>query len=174
MAALRLAKVDRALCLVREESDLRRDIVIMVASAMHKQLTPMELARAFDALRNQQMGPPAIARATGYSERTVRARLILLDLPDEVQDLVAHDRLTLADAEQLARDLHKAPTASTRPHTARKSSWLTASHPLAAAAKAICDHAGTRALVGSVACGQCWETVIRDDAVCDATAAAAA
>jgi len=174
LAAIRNTTLDRAVCLIREAGDLRDDLVIMVATAMHKQLNPMELANAFDALRNQQMGVPAIARATGYSEYTVRTRLILLELPDEAQQMVAEQRLPLVDAEQLARDLRKTPSASTRPRSPRKAAWLAKTHPLASAVKAACQHAGTRTVIGGVGCGQCWEHAIRTDALTTATLKAAA
>jgi hypothetical protein len=40
--------------------------------------------------------------------------------------------------------------------------WLNRRHPLADQARAACTHSD-RPLVGNVACGQCWEQVIRDD-----------
>jgi ParB/RepB/Spo0J family partition protein len=173
LGALKLAGVQRAMCLIREAGDTGDDLALMVASAMHKQLSPLELASAFCALRNRGMGVPAIARATGYSTRTVGARLILLDLPEEAQDMVAERRLTLADAEDLARQLRTRPHASSRASSATKAAWLTKTHPLAGAVGRACTHGGSRVLIGGVGCGQCWEQTIRDTAVLQATAEAA-
>lgn len=173
LGALKLAGVQRAMCLIREAGDTVDDLAIMVASAMHKQLSPLELAGAFAALQNRGMGIPAIARATGYSARTVGARLILLNLPEEAQEMVAEKRLSVASAQDLARQLRVAPSAVTRATSVKKSAWLTKSHPLAAAAARRCDHAHARTVVGGVACGQCWEQTIRyDTQVADRAAAA--
>jgi ParB/RepB/Spo0J family partition protein len=168
LGALNLAGIQRALCLVREDTDGAEDLTLMVASAMHKQLTPLELANAFCALRNRGMGAGAISRATGYSTRTVGARLLLLDLPVEAQEMVAERRLTLAEAEDLARQLKVTTKATTRASSPAKASWLSKTHRLAAAVRLRCGHAGTRVLIGGVGCGQCWEQVIGEAAVATA------
>src|SRR5690606_15871429 len=54
------------------------EVVVMLAAAMHQALTPIEAARAFGKLERRGMTPGEIARATGYSTRTVRDRLALL------------------------------------------------------------------------------------------------
>lgn len=163
--ALQNAKVDKALCLVLEPGDVSRDIATMLAAAMHKELTPLEQADAFSALRHRGLTQQQIARATGYSTRTVGARLILADLPDDARAMVAERRLTLADAEDLARQLRGGVKASTRASSPVKARWLAKTHPLAKKVSDGCGHGGTRQMIGGVGCGQCWESAIRDDAV---------
>lgn len=163
--ALKRAHIDRALCLVEEPGDVSRDIALMLAGAMNKQLTPLEQADAFEALRNLGMNATQIARATGYSTRTIGARLILAALLDEARALVAERELTLADAEVLARQLRGGVKAQTRATSAVKCRWLAKTHPLAKAVSDGCGHGGVRVMVGGVGCGQCWESAIRDDAV---------
>jgi len=172
--ALKLTPIARVLCLMQEPGDLNRDVATMLAASMHKQLNPIEQANAFTALKNRGQTIQQIARASGFSTRTIGARLILLNLPPEAQDLVAANRLSLADAEKLSRELAKKPTGSTRPASVKKAVWLTRTHPLAAAVKAACQHTGTRTVVGGVGCGQCWEHTIRTDALTPATLKAAA
>ena len=96
-----------------------------------------------------------------------------LDLPEEAQDMVAERRLTLADAEDLARQLKTRPRASTRGSSATKAAWLTKTHALAGAVKRVCTHGGSRVLICGIGCGQCWQQTIRDTAVLQATAEAA-
>src|SRR5674476_548592 len=149
---------------MQEPGDLNRDVATMLAASMHKQLNPIEQANAFTALKNRGQTIHQIARASGFSTRTIGARLILLNLPPEAQDLVAANRISLGDAEDLARQLaQKKSTASTRPASVKRAAWLTKTHPLAAAVKAVCVHAGTRTMIGGVGCGQCWEQTIRAD-----------
>lgn len=173
LAASAGTPVTRALCLIREAGDLKTDIVLMVATAMNKALSPIELARAFETLRLQGMQPREIARATGYSERVVGSRLILLNLPDEVQAMTHSGDLGVADATDLARQVvARKPVATTRPKAPAKAKHLAKTHPLAQKAADLCQalgHRATRAVIGSVACGQCWEQAIRDDAIASVT-----
>jgi ParB family chromosome partitioning protein len=176
LGALQLTLVKRVLCVMREAGDSADDVAVMVAAALHKQLAPLDLAEAFKALRNRGMAVAQIARATGYATRTVASRLMLLDLPDEAQRMIVEKRLSLADAENLAETLAVKPHATTRARSAVKSAWLTKNHPLAVAARSACaglaGHNGTRAMVGGVACGQCWEDAIRVDTLASAPVAA--
>lgn len=164
-AALIAAGVDRALCLVLEPGDVSRDIATMLAAAMHKDLTPLEQADAFAALRHRGMTQVQIARATGYCTRTIGSRLILAALPDDARAMVADRRLTLADAEELAKQLRGGVKATTRAVSPVKARWLSKTHPLAKKVSDGCGHGGTRVMIGGVGCGQCWESAIRDDAV---------
>ncbi|EYR64879.1 hypothetical protein N866_03280 [Actinotalea ferrariae CF5-4] len=165
LTALTRAGIDRALCLVLEPGDASRDMATMLAAAMHKELEPLEQADAFAALRHRGMTQQQIARATGYSTRTVGSRLILANLPEESRAQVTARKLTLADAEDLARQLRGGVRASTRATSTVKARWLGKSHPLAKKVSDGCGHGGHRVMIGGVGCGQCWESAIRDDAV---------
>lgn len=172
LGALLLTTVPHVPCIIKEHRDDSADLVTMLAAAMHKELTPLELAEAFRGLRNRGMNPAQIARATGYSLRLVNARLLLLELPHEAREMVVDHRLTLADAEDLSRQLGTRRQGTSRASSPKKSAWLTRNHPLAARAGAVCDHRGTRTMVGGVACGQCWEQSIREDTLATSVAAA--
>ncbi|WP_030526622.1 ParB/RepB/Spo0J family partition protein [Phycicoccus jejuensis] len=158
LAAARLAQVPVLPCLVTTGRGKRDVVATMLATAMHKELTPLEQARAFRQLRNEGMVSVDIARATGYSAALVKARLLLLELPREAQDMVEDSTLTLRDATTLAKQV-KAKRTGTVGTNAGRSAWFTRSHPLAASIT--CDHGDRRTIVGAVACGQCWEETIR-------------
>ncbi|CCH80388.1 hypothetical protein BN12_900012 [Nostocoides japonicum T1-X7] len=161
LAAAKLAMVPAAPCLVTSGAGTRDVIATMCAAAMHQELTPLEQARAFERLRVEGMTTADVALSTGYSSRLVRQRLLLLNLPREAQDLLDEGKLTVTAAAELAATLGTAPKATAalrRP----KQSHLGRAHPLAT--RLNCAHGDVRVLVGGVACGQCWEQAIRDDA----------
>lgn len=152
--------------IVTEVNGLRATVVTMLAAAMHKQLTPLEQAKAFLALMDDGMPVGAIAQATGYSRTTIHERVSLLELPAECQDMVATGALTLRDAVALAHEV-KAKRAGSVATRASRSAWFTRAHPLAAEVAKTCHHGSDRRLVGSLGCGQCWEATIRDAAVAE-------
>jgi len=139
----------------------QRTIAVMLATAMHKTLDPIEQARAFHALRQEGLTVADVSHQTGYSTATISARLLLLGLPEEVQDLVSDKQITLTAATDLVRQV-KASGSGTARTTPQHSAWLRPHHRLASAAGDACDHSD-RVIVGQVACGQCWEDTIRAD-----------
>jgi ParB/RepB/Spo0J family partition protein len=162
LAAARLAKVPIVPCLVTDAHDDQAVLTVMLATAMHKELTPLEQAKAFEQCRKQGMLTPQIARATGYSPALVKNRLLLLELPAEAQDMVEADELTLGQATALAKQVKAKRTGTTTTST-YKSRWLARTHRLASKVELTCDHADVRQVVGGVGCGQCWEAAIRED-----------
>lgn len=163
LAAARLALVPVIPCLITDGQDERTVLTTMLATAMHKELTPIEQARAFGQLRDEGLLVPEIARSTGYSQHLVKNRLLLLELPREAQAMVEADELTIGQATDLAKQV-KATRAGTTATKVTRSSWLTHTHRLARFVSLRCDHQESRRLVGSVGCGQCWEAVIAQDA----------
>ncbi|MFJ1510940.1 ParB/RepB/Spo0J family partition protein [Cellulosimicrobium funkei] len=155
-----LAGVRALPCVARRDDD--GDTAVMLAAAMHKQLSPLEQADAFARLRRRGMSPATIAARTGYSAATVRGRLALLDLPAEARALIESGELSTTDATALARQVRRTGTGSART-VQRRAGWLTATHPLADAVRRACTHAEGRVVVGGVGCGQCWEDAIRGD-----------
>lgn len=149
-------------CIATKPGDAGAQLSMMLAAAMHKGLDPIDQAHAFFRLRARALSVADIARMTGYSTATVSARLLLVDLPYEVQDLVAAQTITVAEATVMAREVRAARTGTAFRKDIR-SRWLDRTHRLAAAASASCGHRATRVLVGAVACGQCWEHAIRVD-----------
>lgn|GEM_PF-1381937 len=160
-AALR-AGVKALPCVARRDGDDGANTAVMLAAAMHKQLSPLEQADAFARLRRRGMSPATIAARTGYSAATVRARLALLDLPAEARALVETGELSTTDATLLARQVRRTGAGTART-VQRRAGWLTTSHPLANAVRTACTHAEGRIVVGGVGCGQCWEDAIRGD-----------
>jgi ParB family chromosome partitioning protein len=160
LAAARLAQVPALVCIVESGADERRVVTTMLAAAMHQQLRPIEQAKAFQRLRDEGVTTADIARSTGYTTALIRARLLLLELPDEAQDMVEEQTLTIGQATALAKQVKAKARGAARVSSA-KSAWLTKSHRLALSIT--CDHGDARTVVGGVACGQCWEAAIRAD-----------
>lgn len=149
-------------CIGVRPGDAEHRDTVMLAAAMHKGLTPLEQANAFRRLRDGGMTVPEISKRTGYSARTVGARLSLLTLPEEAQDMVADGELTVTAAVDLARQVAADGRGEARTASVARPAHFTTSHPLAAAARDLCTHLPDRRAVGP-ACGQCWERVIRED-----------
>jgi ParB family transcriptional regulator, chromosome partitioning protein len=141
------------------------DTSLMLAAAMHKQLEPIERARAFQRLREGGLTVAEIARRTGYSPSTVSSGLLLVMLPQDAQTMVERKELTVAQATDLARQNRAragGEVTASAPH-ATKPKWLARTHRLADHVLSACVHRETRAVIGGVGCGQCWEHAIRFD-----------
>lgn len=149
-------------CVATKAGSSQQQLAVMLAAAMHKSLTPLEQAKAFGRLREQGESATSIASQTGYTVRTVRDRLALLDLPADAQAMLRDKKLTTAAAVDLAKEV-RARRSGTVTVKAKRSAWFGKPHPMAVAAAARCDHADTRVMVGAIACGQCWEHVLRAD-----------
>lgn len=169
LVAARRAQVPAVMCLVTADADDRQVTVTMLAAALHKQLRPIEQARAFDALQRDGMPACDIARATGYSAALIRGRLLLLELPKEAQDLVDDERLTLEQAMELAKQVRSrgagSVTAGKSVHRSRSSrrGHFLPSHPLVRAVERDCTHREDAVVLGGAGCGACWERAIRQD-----------
>jgi len=161
LEAARRALMPHVMCLVTTDADVRSVTTTMLAAAMHKELKPIEQARAFKSLRDEGLAIVDIARTTGYTSSLISNRLLLLDLPAEAQDMVEDDRLTLGQATDLAKQVRASRSGSTGTRSASRSSWFARTHRIANAIA--CDHGEARILVGGLACGQCWEDAIRAD-----------
>lgn len=163
LAAARAAGLPTVPCVVADEKSVT---ATMLAAAMHKSLTAIEQAAAFARFTNKGVSVGQISAATGYSTRTVRDRLALLDLPADAQQLVADKQLTTKAATGLARQVKASGTGQATTRNP-KTSHFTGSHPLAGDVRALCKHRDTRVTVGGVGCGQCWEYLITATAVAD-------
>ena len=161
-AAALLAGAQALPCIGVRASDEDHQDTVMLAAAMHKGLTPLEQAKAFRRLRERGLTVSQISKRTGYTPRTVGARLSLLSLPPEAQEMVADKTLTVAAATDLARQVKAEGRGETRVPTVQREAHFTAAHPLAGVVRQACSHLDTRQRVG-VACGQCWEHAIRED-----------
>lgn len=145
-------------------------LLMLVENTQRADINAMERAEAYGALRDANgMSVGEIAKRTGAKQSTVSFYLNLLLLPDEEKEeirkgvrsvtrSVAQVRAARAAERTVAE---KRPVG--RPKGARTKSYFGDSHPLAAAARALCGHRGSPK-VGGVACGHCWESAIRIDA----------
>lgn len=157
-AAATLAGAKALPCVAVQRRDADHRTELMLAAAMHKQLTALEQAEAFLNLRARGLTVSAIAARTGYSESTVSARLALMDLPRDARQKVADGQLTVTEATGLARQVRRSGRGEV---SHARPSWFNVAHPLAKAVQARCPH-DDRRQVGP-ACGQCWEEEIRFD-----------
>lgn len=180
LAASADTKLTHILCLVREKSNERTDVAIMLVTAMNRELKPMDQARGFQRLVETGMSAADVARTTGYSSSTVSARLALLNLPSEVQGMVADGSMTATEAVRLSRGIAKEKKAPVRSEPVTVSlrapampAWFSPQHRLATAAAALCTHTDDRAVIGRTACGQCWEKAIVSDVLAGSVAMAA-
>ena len=160
-------------CVVRR--DLLPDeelLAMLVENGQRASLDPIEEARALRRLRQAGMPDAEIARKVGRSISTIRARLLLLNLPPAEQEEVRAGHYSLQHAAGKVRAEREAarrkenPVAKPvgRPRGAKTKPHFGDSHPLAGSVRRSCDHRG-RPKVGGVGCGPCWEAVIRSAAV---------
>lgn len=166
LAAAKLLGLPDVPCIIRAEASEPGALAGMVVENMQRRaLDPMEEARAFDALIRQGMTTQQVVRATGIPLSTVRARLDLLRLPEPAQRMVTERKLPLGQARDLARQIRVTAVGevgAVAPHAR----WhLNSGHPLADTAAGTCNRLEhpRQGRVGIVACGECWEVVIRAD-----------
>ncbi|WP_067428463.1 ParB/RepB/Spo0J family partition protein [Nocardioides jensenii] len=164
LAAAKLARIKELPCVIRK--DLLPDdelLAMLVENGQRADLDPIEEARALRKLKNKGMTDQDIARKIGRSQGHVSARITLLSLPTEEQEQLRAGFGTITAAVKKAR----IESGRTRPGAAGKKSaaHLSTSHDLATKAANRCRSLGHKrgggASVGGVACGECWETVIR-------------
>lgn len=146
---------------------MRSDDVLaqmLVENSHRVDLDPIEEARALKVLADR-LGTTTQAQLASKIGRTqvhVSGRLALLDLPVEEQELVRAGQMNLGDGIRRGRE-----TSGKVRATSTGSPHLGIDHDLSSRARARCQRlkhkrAG-RNSVGGVACGQCWESVIRAD-----------
>lgn len=133
----------------------------LVENGQRAGLDPIEEGRALNRLKAMSgLGGWELGRKIGRSQSYVDGRLRLLSLSLEDQELVRSGQMNIGEAVEKART-DSGTAAGPRSQYAFH---LGASHPLAARVRARCRKVHGRArLVGSVGCGECWETVIRTD-----------
>jgi ParB family chromosome partitioning protein len=171
LAAARLTRVQQIPVTVRQPRGPGTAAAVemmLVENCMRRDLGPVEKAEAMGALRNHGLSAAAIARSTGLSDATVGYYLSLLDLDDDARKQVRDGRIPVGEAIAAVRRV-RARQRATRGRPRQGPVWepdhLDARHPLARKANTMCDarkHT-MRRRIGKVACGECWETVIRED-----------
>ncbi|MBP9920132.1 MAG: ParB/RepB/Spo0J family partition protein [Dermatophilaceae bacterium] len=153
--------------------DLRPDDVLatmLIENSHRRDLDAIEEARGLRRVLEQLGGPDVashadVARRVGRTQVHVSGRLALLALPVEEQEQVRAGTTSLTEATARAR----LAAGKVRPHLVGRTSpqHLGVGHALAHAAKARClrlrHSRGKGKGVGGIACGACWESVIRAD-----------
>jgi ParB family chromosome partitioning protein len=177
LAAARLAGRQQLPITVRgPRPDVAAEELMLVENWQREDLGPMDKARALGRLRDERGYTPAqIARSLGKAHSTISYYLTLLELDESSQRLVRDGVLSAADAVTEVRRVRRrdqaraAVAARARPGAAPAPAWepdhFTSQHSLARAASTMCAGArhAQRRKYGGIACGQCWETVIRQD-----------
>lgn len=144
--------------------EMRPDDVLaamLIENGHRCDLDPIEEARGFARLKAQLAGTDAdVAARVGRTTSYVGGRLRLLALPPAEQEALRRGEMTLREATDRAK-------LSTGYGGQRGMPHLSTAHPLGAAAKSRClrlKHSrGKGQGVGGIACGECWESVIRAD-----------
>jgi ParB family chromosome partitioning protein len=135
---------------------------MLVENGQRAGLDPIEEARAL--LRLKKMGGLSdleVGGKVGLSQITVSGRIALLSLPVEEQEAIRAKRLGVVAGVRMARI-----AAGTVRKTGIGRAWhLGPDHALSRLAAARCRRLAHKAgrMVGGMACGECWESVIRAD-----------
>jgi ParB/RepB/Spo0J family partition protein len=102
LAAARIAGTDRVPCIIRGDVDEVDALIDMLGENLHRAaLSPIEEAQGYRQLTLDGLDAEEIADRLGRSRGTVRARLGLLDLPEETRAKVHHGQITLDQAAAL-------------------------------------------------------------------------
>lgn len=162
LAALKVLRWPTTDVIVRREMPPDQVLVAMLAENNQRvALDPIEEARAFNRVKAiEHLSDAQVAERVGRNQVYVSGRLALLLLsPQEQEEIRAGQRRI---TESVARARVKAGKVRERTVTG----WhLATDHPLARRAQARCirlEHPRGHRLAG-VACGRCWESVIRAD-----------
>jgi ParB family transcriptional regulator, chromosome partitioning protein len=169
-AAARRAGRDQLPIAVRQSrADVAPEELMLVENLHRADLNPMDKAEAMGALKARGYTAIRIARSTGLTDSTVSFYLALLELAPSAKAKVRSGSLSAADAVAAVRRVRRQRRASDGKPATGGTEWepdhFTAQHPLARKARALCDgrEHSMRRRVGRLACGECWETVIRAD-----------
>lgn len=178
LAAAISAGLAEVLCVVRDRHDtLDHRRVRLIENGHRRNLSPMEQAREFGKLLDAGLSQAEIAQRTGFSPGHVSGRLLLLSLDDATQARVESGQVNAEHAINAVRAVRshvrramktrgaKAPVPDRGSVSVGEDGGLTRTNPVAQAAHARCKqrHGLSGGLVGSVACGSCWEFCIRAD-----------
>ena len=158
--------------------------LMLVENLQRADLNPMDKAEAMGQLKMRGHSVIRIAEAIGLSDAAVYQYLALLELDQSSREKVRAGELTKSDAFEAVtrtRKRRRAAGGMKNRSAAVASTWepdhFTWDHPLARKAAGLCagrDHT-MRRRIGRVACGECFETVIRADerVVCETLGGAA-
>lgn len=163
-AALRLGWAKVPVIIRRDMLPDQELLTMLVENGQRAGLDPIEEARALAKLKQQTgLNDAQVGAKVGYSQAKVSGRIALLALPVEEQEELRAGQRTIGAAVDAARRTSGRTNPGARGKTSP--SHLGTRHPLATRAHNCCKAAGHKASssksVGGVACGECWEAVIR-------------
>ena len=116
--AAKIAGVARVPVVVQEIPDDRLLEITLIENIQREDLNPIEAAQAFDRLcRELQLSHDEVGRRTGKDRSTIANLIRLLQLPPDLQQLIAERRLSAGHA----RCLLTLPTAELQREVAEKS-----------------------------------------------------
>jgi ParB family transcriptional regulator, chromosome partitioning protein len=169
LAAARAAGLAMVPVIVREAPGALPEELMLIENLHREDLNPMDKAEAHGRLREGGRSVAGISASTGLHEKTIYASLLLLELAPMTRQAVREGRLSAADAlEAIRRERKRRRRSAGKPAMGGgewEPDWFTSRHPLAGKASALCDDMGhtMRRRLGKVACGECFEAVIRVD-----------
>jgi ParB family chromosome partitioning protein len=145
---------------------MRPDDVVaamLIENGQRRDLDPIEEARGIRKLKAEHnLTDIKLARKIGRSQSYVSARLALLNLTPEEQEQVRAGELGIGGATNLGR--LKAGKVRQGSKGNVTIPYFGPTNDLASRAQARCKRLGHRnKIAGGVACGSCWESVIRAD-----------
>lgn len=170
-----LAHESRVPVIVRHDLDEDAQTVLMLVTGTHRrEVNAMERARGYGRLHEAGWSMSDIAREIGCKPSTVSYYLNLLRLPEVAQEQVETGDLPIGEAIATVREQRQAERVATdKPLRGRPPVYFGLEHPLAPLAAEYCRAQDNhRQGYGGVACGACWEDVIRQDALATRTGAA--
>lgn len=153
-------------CIVRRDMLPDEELLAMlVENGQRAGLDPIEEARALAKLKTQTgMSDASLASKLGLSMSRVSTRIALLALSVEEQEELRAKQISIGASVQRAR----IASGKVKPGAKGKRGpqHLSIHHSLGNKARARCVHlghmkAGSTKGIGGIACGQCWESVIR-------------
>jgi ParB family transcriptional regulator, chromosome partitioning protein len=169
LAAAKLAGRDKVPVVIRRPlPGVAPEEMMLVENCQRQDLSAMDKAEAMGKLRARGYTLARIARRIGMAESTVSFYLSLLELDNSSQQMVRTGTLSAADAVagvRRARRRARARNGKGPAGAVWEPDHFTSQHPLARKAAAMCDarEHSMRRRYGKIACGECWETVIRQD-----------
>ena len=100
--AARLAELGRVPVVVQDLADNQLLEVSLIENIQREDLNPIEIAQAYDRLAKElHLSHEEVAKRTGKDRSTVTNMVRLLKLPEEVQVLLAEQRLSMGHARAL-------------------------------------------------------------------------
>jgi ParB family transcriptional regulator, chromosome partitioning protein len=170
LAAARKARLEQIPVIIRRDGLTPAQIteIMLVENCHRADLNPIDRARAMLKLRKAGQTIEQIASAIGMSPASVSQSLALLELDAATQARIRAGELSAAVGYQAVKGT-RARQRSKAGHKPQGPVWepdhFTGRHQLARKAEAMCEARGhtSRRKLGKIACGTCFETVIRAD-----------